>query len=64
MIKIVVKPNSERADSKWIPAGMIVFPNSGTQIEHAERYYENKFDTKEEADRYFVQASNKKYKIK
>jgi len=61
MIKVIVKPNSETSDSKWIPAGMIVFPSGGAQTEHAERYYENKFDTKKEADQYFVQASNKKY---
>jgi hypothetical protein len=63
MIKVVVKPNSEKADGKWIPAGLIIFPSGSAQSEQAERCNESKFDTKEEADLYFIQASNKKYKI-
>ena len=64
MVKIIIKPNSEKIERKWTPAGMIIFPSDGVQTEHAERYYENKFETKEEADQYFVQVSSKKYKIR
>ena len=62
-MKIIIKPNSEKIEEKWIPAGMIIFPGEGTQTERAERCYETKLNTKEEADNYFVLASEKKYKI-
>lgn len=63
MINIVVKPDSEKIGDKWTSAGMIKFPSGSTLTERAERYYEIQFDTKEEADQYFLQASRKKYKI-
>jgi hypothetical protein len=55
-----IKPNSEYVNNKWIPSGLIVFSSDGVQTEHVDRYYENKFNSKEEADKYFIQANNKK----
>ena len=62
-MKIIIKPNSEKRDDKWIPAGSIIFPAGITQTENTEFYYENRFDTKEKADKYFIENSNKKYMI-
>lgn len=63
MINIIIKPNSEKNGDKWTPAGMVKFPSGPTFTERAERCYEIQFDTEEEADQYFLQASRKKYKI-
>lgn len=63
MLNVVIKPSSENRDGKWIPSGMIRFPSGPTLTERAETYDKISFDTKEEADRYFVQASKKRYKV-
>ena len=63
MINIVIKPNSELRNGKWIPSGMIGFPSGPTLTERAETYDKVELDTKEEADRYFMQASKKRYKV-
>lgn len=62
MIKVVIKPNSRQQNSAWIPEGMIIFPSGATQTERSESY-SKKFETKEQADQYFLQMSNKKYRI-
>ena len=63
MGNIVVKPDSHKEGDKWIPDGMIQFYDGPTLKEHRETYYEIKLDNKESADRYFIEASKKKYKI-
>ena len=64
MPKTTIKANSKKVGTKWMPVGMIIFLSAGVQTEHVARYYETKFDTKEEANQYFVQASKKKYRIR
>ena len=63
MINIVIKPNSSKSGNKWTPEGMVYFP-SGPSLTEQKEWCENaKFDTKEEADKYFTQACRKKYRI-
>ena len=63
MINIVVKANSRQDGDKWVPEGMVSFP-SGPNLTERREWCENaKFDTKEEADQYFMQACKKKYRI-
>ena len=62
MIKIIIKPDSEKISNKWVPAGIIRFSSGPTLIERVERYYEVKFDTKRKADQYFLETSCERYK--
>ncbi len=63
-MKIIIKPSSRQDGDKWIPEGMASFPN-GPDLTERKEWCENiKFNTKEEADQYFVQACEKKYRIK
>lgn len=63
MINIVIKPSSELRNGRWIPSGMIRFPSGPTLTERPETYDKVELDSKEEADRYFTQASKKRYRI-
>ncbi|MCH7883597.1 hypothetical protein IIA95_04290 [Patescibacteria group bacterium] len=63
MINIDIKPDSRREGEKWIPDGMVRFPSGPDLTEHREFFESPKFDTKEEADQYFMQACKKKYRI-
>lgn len=63
MININIKPNSRQEGDKWIPDGMVRFPSGLDLTEHREWFNDPKFDTKEEADQYFIQVCNKKYRI-
>jgi len=63
MKNIVVKSNSKQVDKEWIPEGMVLFI-SGPHLTERPEYFKNiKFDTKKEADQYFMQAIYRKYKI-
>lgn len=64
MNNVIINPAAEKQnDNKWIPCGLIIFPKNGSQVERAENYSNKKFDTKEEANQFFLQASKKRYKI-
>lgn len=62
MTNIVIKPNSRTQNDKWTPQGMIIFPDGARQTERCE-IYSKEFNTKREADLYFLQMSDKKYRI-
>ncbi|GEM_PF-6344370 len=63
-MKVIINPSSHQDGDKWIPGGMVGFP-SGPDLTEGKEWCENaKFDTKEEADKYFTQACRKKYKIR
>ena len=62
-MKIIIKPNSRQDGDNWIPEGMVGFPSGPDLTERKEWCEDAKFDTKEEADQYFMQACKKKYKI-
>ena len=63
MIKIIIKPSSRQQNKTWIPEGMIIFPSGATQTERSESY-SKKFETKEQANQYFLQMSNKRYRVR
>jgi len=58
---MIIRQNSEQIGDKWIPKGLIIFTSKGAQTEHVDTYYDIKFDTKKEADQFFIKTSNKKY---
>ena len=62
MKNIIIKPEAQKKGNKWMPDGMIQFHNGPNLTEHRE-YYEQEFDTKEEADAYFLEISRRKYQI-
>jgi len=62
-MKVIIDPHSERENNKWIAAGIIRFPDGATFTERTERYFEVKFDTKEEADAYFLKTSYGRYQV-
>ncbi|OGN28697.1 MAG: hypothetical protein A3A33_01990 [Candidatus Yanofskybacteria bacterium RIFCSPLOWO2_01_FULL_49_25] len=63
-MKIIIKPNSHQDGNEWIPEGMVSFPNGADLTERRESCQEAKCDTKEEADKYFLQACRRKFKIR
>lgn len=63
MINPIIKPNSRKVDNKWIPEGMVSFINGRNLTERKEWCENVKFNTKEEADQYFIQKCKEKYKI-
>ena len=62
-MKIIIKPNPHQDGDKWIPEGTVSFPNGPDLTERKEWCEDVKFDTKEEAGQYFIQACKEKYKI-
>ena len=55
----VIKPDAQKKGNKWIPDGMIRFYDGPNLTEHRE-YYEQEFNTKEEADTYFLKVGRKR----
>jgi len=64
MTKILIKPHSKCSGNKWIPEGMISFSDGPNLTERRESYDKTAFETQEEANQYFTQASRKRYKTK
>ena len=64
MINIYIKADSRRDGEKWISDGMVHFLSESNLTEHREFFNCPKFNTKKEADKYFIQLCKKKYKIK
>ena len=60
---MIINPSSRKDGDKWIPEGMIGFPSGPDLTERKEWCEDAKFDSKGEADQYFMQASKRKYKI-
>lgn len=63
MANPIIKPNSQQVDNKWIPEGMVSFLDELNLTERKEWCGNVKFNTKKEANQYFVQMCKRKYKI-
>jgi len=45
-MKVIIKPSSRKDGDKWVPEGMVSFPNGPDLTERKEWCEDAKFDTK------------------